>query len=51
MKMPRGLRVATPPRDTTRYLHAVEDARNPRVLDATTHAPRYVCIGFGVIRL
>jgi hypothetical protein len=39
------------PRDGTRHLHAVEGARSARVLDANAGSPRYLCIGFGVIRL
>ena len=39
------------PRDAAGCLNAVEDAREARVLDANTDLPRYLCIGFGVIRL
>jgi hypothetical protein len=39
------------PRDAARHLHAVEGAREARVLDADTDAPRYICIGFAVIRI
>jgi hypothetical protein len=39
------------PDDAKARLHAVEDARDPRVLDANTHEPRYLCVGFAVIRV
>lgn len=39
------------PRDAARHLHAVEGAREARVLDANTLAPRYICIGLTVIRV
>jgi hypothetical protein len=41
----------TAPGDTTRHLHAVEGAREARVLDANKSAPRYICVGFSVIRI
>jgi len=39
------------PRDAARHLHAVDGARDARVLDANTDAPRYICIGLAVIRI
>ncbi len=39
------------PRDAARHLHAVEGAREARVLDANTDAPRYICVGLTVIRI
>ena len=39
------------PRDAKLRLRAIEDARSPRVLDANTNTPRYLCVGFAVIRI
>ena len=39
------------PRDAARHLHAVEGAREARVLDANTDPPRYICVGLAVIRI
>ena len=39
------------PRDAARHLHAVEGARDARVLDANTDVPRYIRVGFAIIRI
>ena len=39
------------PRDAARHLLAVEGAREARVLDANTEAPRYICVGLAVVRI
>jgi hypothetical protein len=39
------------PRDAARHLHAVEGARDARVLDANRSSPRHICVGLAVIHI